>query len=145
MVSGFLVGRWRRRDTIILRAARIVSMPSAIDPALEPRRVPEVVEMGDRLAHREVALLDVELAAEEHRERARRRRAARRPQRTASSSSAESRARDARAAAPTRSGMPRNGSPCDGSTSVSGGSAVERRDANRRNRAQRIAVGLDGA
>ncbi len=38
------------------------------DAAVEPCRVPEVIEMGDRLAHREEPLLDVELAPKQHRD-----------------------------------------------------------------------------
>ena len=37
------------------------------DAAFEPFRAPEQVEVGDGFAHGEVALLEVELAAEQHR------------------------------------------------------------------------------
>src|SRR5262245_52565981 len=39
--------------------------PGRVDPAQDAAGMPQMIEMGDRLAHREVALLDVELAAEE--------------------------------------------------------------------------------
>src|SRR5207237_4607382 len=36
------------------------------DKSRKPLRMPEMVEVGDRLAHREKALLQIELATEEH-------------------------------------------------------------------------------
>ena len=91
---------------------------------------PEVVEVGDRLAHREEALLQVELAAEQHRHHLRggHRRAAppRRPRR-----SSASRASWCARSCATRSAMPRNGSPCDGSTSVRRAAGPRTRRASR--------------
>ena len=47
--------------------ARSGSLPSTPTTSRTRPRMPEVVEVGDRLAHREKALLQVELAAEQHR------------------------------------------------------------------------------
>ena len=114
--------------------------PSAPTMAREPARVPEVVEVRDRLAHREEALLQVELAAEQHRDEVggadrRVRGGNRRDELGEPRGVVRAQLRDPHAR------CPRNGSPCDGSTSVSGGS-VSKAASESRKRAERIAVGL---
>ena len=64
MVVAFEV-RWKRgSDYPAAGANRIDAV--RVDATVELRRAPQIIEMGDRLAHREIPLLDVELAAEKH-------------------------------------------------------------------------------
>ncbi len=78
--------------------------------------------MGDRLAHRERALVDVEVAGEQHGDDVGRRDRVRRRLRDRREDLVSRAAWWARSCA-VRSAMPRNGRPCDGRTSVSAGSA----------------------
>ena len=105
--------------------------------------MPKMVEVRDGLAHREEALLQVELAAEQHGHHVGRGHRRWRRRRSRPSSSASRASWCARSCA-TRIAMPRNGKPCDGSTRVCGGSdsnaASECEEA-----AERIAVGIGPA
>ena len=105
------------------------SVPSAAQRTAHAVAPPEIVEMGDRLAHREEALLQVERAAEQHRHhlRGRHRRAGRGDRLLQARPAAR---RDARAAARRAAG-------CRGTAARATAAPARRRAAPRTRRASR--------